>query len=226
MSPAGGWPPDERDDAQAQESAGRPYSIVVGVLFLAIAIFAGVNALSNKTPGGAGGLPEGSKLPHFAAPSATGRLEGDANVSPQKACKVTAPGAIRICDYFDRPLVLTAWFSRCGGHCEPQLDRVERIRKRFRGVAFVGLDIRDPLAKARKAVLQHGWGFPMAVDRDGAVGALYSVGIGPTTFFAYPGGVLMGKALGELDEAALTARVKDLVRVSRKRARVRASGGR
>jgi hypothetical protein len=101
---------------------------------------------------------------------------------------------------------------------------VERIRRQFPGVAFVGIDIRDPLDKARKAVLEHGWRFPMAVDRDGAVGALYSVGIGPTTFFAYPGGVLMGKALGELEENALSARIRELVRASRKRARVRASG--
>jgi hypothetical protein len=223
VSPAGGWPPDERsDDAEANRRGARPYSVVVGVLFLAIAIFAGINALSNKTPG-AGGLPDGSNLPRFAAPSATGRLDGDANVSQSDACRIKEADAIRICDYFDRPLVLTAWFSKCGGHCEPQLDRVERIRKRFPGVAFIGLDVRDSLDKARKAVLDHGWGFPMAVDRDGAVGALYSVGVGPTTFFAYPGGVLMAKALGELDEAGLSARVKNLERASRKRARAGAS---
>jgi hypothetical protein len=225
VSPAGDWPPDERSsETEDAKRASRPYSVVVGLLFLGIAIFAGFNALSNKTPGGSTGLPEGSKLPPFAAPSATGKLNGDANVSKKDACDVKEPDAIRICDYFDRPLVLTAWFSRCGGHCVPQLDRIERIRSRFPQVAFVGLDIRDSLDKSRNAVLEHGWGFPMAVDRDGAVGALYSVGIGPTTFFAYPGGVLMGKALGELDERDLTARVRDLVRASRKRQRVRAAG--
>ena len=71
-------------------------------------------------------------------------------------------------------------------------------------------------------MLEHGWGFPMAVDRDGAVSTLYSVGVGPTTFFAYPGGVLMDTALGELDEQELIGRVRELVRVSSKRARVRA----
>jgi AhpC/TSA family protein len=223
VTSSGGWPPgDGSEDAERSKRTARPYSVVVGVLFLAIAIFAGINALSNKTPG-AGGLPSGSNLPQFAAPSVTGRLEGDANVSQKEACKVKGEDVIRICDYFDRPLVLTAWFSRCGGHCEPQLDRVESIRGHFPGVAFVGLDIRDPLDKARKTVLDHGWGFPMAVDRDGAVGALYSVGIGPTTFFAYPGGVLMGTALGELDDSALRARVRELVRVSKRRGRVRAS---
>jgi peroxiredoxin len=223
VSPSGGSPPDERSGDGDERHAARPYSIVVGILFLAIAVFAGINALSNKTPG-AGGLPAGTQLPRFAAPSATGRLDGDANVSG-KACAIQGSDVIRICDYFKRPLVLTAWFSRCGGHCKPQLDRIEAAGRRFPDVAFVGLDIRDPLEKARRTVQENGWTFPMAVDRDGAVGALYSVGIGPTTFFAYPGGILMGKALGELDQAALEARVRELVRVSRKRARVRASGG-
>ena len=43
----------------------------------------------------------------------------------------------------------------------------------------------------------------MAVDRDGAVSGLYGVGVGPTTFFAYPGGIAMGTAFGELDEQEL-----------------------
>ena len=54
----------------------------------------------------------------------------------------------------------------------------------------------------------------MAVDRDGAVSTLYGVGVGPTTFFAYPGGVLADTALGEVDEQELIRRVRELVRVS------------
>ena len=125
--------------------------------------------------------------------------------------------AIRICDYFDRPLVLVAWFSKCGGHCEPLLDSVERIRRRFPGVAFVGLDIRELQGRGAQGGAENGWGFPMAVDRDGAVGLLYSVGVGPTTFFAYRGGVLASKALGELTEEELIDRVRRLERTSRKR---------
>jgi hypothetical protein len=137
-------------------------------------------------------------------------------------------GAIRICDYFNRPLVLVAWFSKCGGHCDPMLDSVERIRGRFPAVNFVGLDLRNSKDEARKAVEQNGWGFPMVVDRDGAVGLLYSVGVGPTTFFAYRGGVLASKALGELTEEELIDRTRQLERTSRERqdgARIREPGG-
>jgi hypothetical protein len=205
----------ERDVEEARRAA-RPYSIAVGVVFLAFLAFVGYNTLTNDSAG-PGGLQVGTRLPKFAAPSATGTLDGDAQVDPKKACRVRERDAIRICDYFDRPLVLVAWFSKCGGHCEPVLDEVERIRRRFPGVAFVGVDIRDSLDGARKVVTENGWGFPMAVDRDGAVGLLYSVGVGPTTFFAYRGGVLAEKALGELSEEELTQRVRSLVRASRRR---------
>ena len=207
--------PKEREAEQAR-GAARPYSIAVGVLFLGFILFAGYNSLTNDSPGPSG-LQEGRRLPAFAAPSATGSLEGDSNVDAKKACRVQVRDAIRICDYFDRPLVLVAWFSKCGGHCEPVLDAVERIRKRFPKVAFVGVDIRNSLEEARNSVQENGWGFPMAVDRDGAVGLLYSVGVGPTTFFAYRGGVLAAKTLGELSEEELVERVGRLERASRKR---------
>ncbi len=203
-------------DAERARGAARPYSIAVGILFLGLIVFAGINALTNDSPGPIG-LEEGRQLPKFAAPSATGGLDGDANVDAEKACSLRERDAIRICDYFDAPLVLVAWFSRCGGHCEPMLDAVERIRGRFPDINFVGLDVRDSKEEARKVVERRGWGFPMAVDRDGAVGLLYSVGVGPTTFFAYPGGVLAGKALGELSEEQLTDRVRRLEQTSRKR---------
>lgn len=216
----------ERDADQAR-SAARPYSIAVGVLFLGFIVFAGINSLSSDSPGPTG-LQAGTRLPPFAAPSATGSVEGDSNVDQKKACKIQVRDAIRICDYFDRPLVVVAWFSKCGGHCEPVLDAVERIRGRFPGVAFVGVDIRNSLDEARDSVQENGWGFPMAVDRDGAVGLLYSVGVGPTTFFAYRGGVLAAKALGELSEEELIDRVGRLERASRKRqtgARIRNRDG-
>lgn len=218
------------EQAPAPPTPARPYSIAVGFLFLAVVVFAGITLTREHR--GALGLEPGTRLPDWAAPSATGAIEGDANVFQSRresgadntpACKVRGRDVIRICDYFDRPLVLVAWFSRCGT-CAPQLDTAEAVRRRFPQVAFVGLDIRDPQDKARRAVREHGWRFPMAVDRDGAVGALYGVGVGPTTFFAYPGGVLSDTALGELKEADLVTRVRALVRVSKRRARVRAAG--
>jgi hypothetical protein len=217
---------DEAPQAEQVRSAARPYVVAVGVLFLAVIVFVSVNTVSHKPIG----LAPGDQAPRFAAPSATGTIDKDANVDPRKACGVRGPGVIRICDYFDRPLVLTAWFSRCGGHCEPQLDRIQRIRSRFPGVAFVGLDVRDSLDKARRKVAEQGWTFPMALDRDGAVSGLYGVVVGPTTFFIYPrnrpgrSGVLRDVVRHELDARALTAQIEALVRGSRRRSQAAGAG--
>jgi peroxiredoxin len=180
-------------------------------------VYAGVNTLNTDPIG----LDTGARLPKFAAPSATGHIDKDANVSQKNACQVHRREAIRICDFFDRPLVLVTWFTKGCDTCPRQLDTVESVRSRFRGVGFVGLDIKDSLENAGKEVRKHGWGFPMALDRDGAVSGLYGVVVGPTLFFAYPGGVLKSKNLGELDQAELTHEVEALVRASRERARQR-----
>jgi peroxiredoxin len=207
--------------------AARPYSITVGVLFAIGAVIAGINALSNRTPG-PGGLQANEPLPRFAAPAASGTSNKDANINQDDtdadgdrqtpACKV--PGSrrqvIRICDYFDRPLVMVAWFTRGCGTCNAQLDTVERVRRRFPQIAFVGLDIRDSRKNAAKEVRENGWRFPMAVDPDGAVSGLYRVQVGPTTFFAYPGGRAMSTALGELDDQELVQRIRRLIRSSRR----------
>jgi AhpC/TSA family protein len=224
---------EEPDDSRQELGrAARPYSIVVGILFLAAITYAGINALENRAPG-LGGLEAGEPLPRFAAPSATGRLDGDANINqdnrdrdgdPQTpACDVPGPRSdvVRICDYFDRPLVMVAWFTRGCGTCRRQLDTVERVRGRFPAVAFIGLDIADSKSNARSEVLENGWRFPMALDRDGAVGGLYRVGGGPTTFFAYPGGISMGTKFGDLDQRELEARVRRLLRSSRRRGLLR-----
>jgi peroxiredoxin len=212
--------------AEQARRAARPYAAAIGVIFLAVIVYVSVNTISNKPIG----LKPGDRVARFAAPLATGNIDKDANVDPKKACRVSGADVVRICDYFDRPLVLTVWFSRCGGHCEPQLDRVQRIRRRFPNVAFVGLDVRDSLAKARRTVTKHGWTFPMALDRDGAVSALYGVVVGPTTFFIYPRtrpgdpGVLREAVRHELAEPALAGRIAALVRGARQRERARRAG--
>ena len=92
--------------------------------------------------GAEGDLP----LAQFAVPDARGELDGDANIaqddcqtaeipcpdSEQRtpACEVDLEGAIRVCDLFDRPLVLSFWFTR-GGECEAQQDVFDAVYRRY-----------------------------------------------------------------------------------------------
>ena len=171
-------------------------------------------------------------LPEFAVPRAAGALEGDANVAqddcessrapcPDRArrapaCRIRTPGAIRVCDFFERPLVISFWFSKGGGGCVAEQDAVDAVYRRYRGrVGFLSLNVRDDRGSVRESIGQRGWRMPVGYDRDGAVAALYRVGGCPTFAFAYPGGTLQDASVGELTEAQLDARVEALLRATR-----------
>ena len=209
------------------------YSIVVGLIFLALVAIASFHTLGSGEPSTLGleKLPPRWPLPEFAVPAASGPLEGDANVAQDDcetgeipcpkgarrtpACQIHVAGAIRVCDLFSRPLVVSFWFTK-GGNCAEQQDAVESAYQRYRGrVGFLSLDVGDERSAVRELVRRRRWRMPVGYDRDGAVGDLYGVGGCPTFAYAYPGGTLQSASVGDLTAQQLDARVRDLLRASR-----------
>jgi hypothetical protein len=210
------------------------YSIAVGLIFLALIAVATIHTLT----GGGGedtlGLdkqPPRWPLPEFAVPAASGHLEGDANVyqddcgdaslpcseQPPRvpACKITTPGAIRVCDLFDRPLVISFWFGT-NNRCERQQGVVSRVAERYRGrVNFLSLDVLDSRESVGELVREQGWRMPVGFDRDGAVAALYRIALCPTFAYAYPGGTLQSAGIGELGVGGLSQHVEELLNATR-----------
>jgi len=208
------------------------YSLIVGLFFAAIIVIAVVNTVGkNEETLGLDKVADRWPLPEFAVPDAGGRLEGDANLAQDDcetsqtpcppearrapACRLRTAGAIRVCDYFGRPLVLSFWFTR-GGNCVEQQDVVESAYARYRGrVNFLSLDVRDDRDTVRELIRGHGWKMPVGYDRDGAVAALYRIGGCPTFAYAYPGGTLQDASIGELTSAQLDAHIGELLRATR-----------
>lgn len=206
------------------------YSILVGLLFAAVIIVATLNTLGGGGGGQTLGLdpfPARWPLPEFAVPAAAGQLEGDANVSQDDcetsaipcpddaqrtpACRIDKEEAIRICDHFDRPLVISFWFTK-GDDCAEQQDVVQAVFERYREqVGFLSLDIRDDRGAVRDLIRQHGWTMPVGYDRDGAVGSLYGVGGCPTFAYVYPGGTLQSASIGDLTAPQLSRRIDRLL---------------
>jgi hypothetical protein len=206
------------------------YSIVVGLLFLVVIAIATFHTLGGGGGGETLGLdrfPARWPLPEFAVPAGASQLEGDANVAQDDcetaeipcpedaqrspACQIKTKGAIRVCDLFDRPLVISFWFTK-GDGCVDQQDVVQRIYERYRGrVGFLSLDIRDSRDTLRELIRQHGWTMPVGFDRDGAVATLYSVGGCPTFAYVYPGGTLQSASIGDLTVPQLSARIGRLL---------------
>jgi thiol-disulfide isomerase/thioredoxin len=216
-------------------SRSRLYALIVGIAFIAVIAVAGINTISTEEQGVLGASDEGdAPLEQFAVPDARSRVSGDANIAqddcdaaripcPEEsrrtpACLVDVPGAIRVCDLFNRPLVLSFWFTR-GGDCEDQEDVFERTYRRYSDrVNFLAIDVRDSDEEVRKLIAERGWTHPIGLDRDGALSNLYRVGGCPTFVYAYPGGIQQSTSIGELDDRDFLARVERLIAASKQRA--------
>ncbi len=173
------------------------YTWVVGIAFLIVVIVVGINSLPNAGRGFRG--PEvGSVIPAFAAPSATGRSDAVANVKQSPgdknarnktpACEVRGPDVVNICDLRRRKPLVLAVIVPGPPRCEQQLDRVQRVSRELPEVQFAAVVSGKSRGDVAKLVRNHGWTFPVAVDRDLAVFNLYRVGLCPTTVFANRGG--------------------------------------
>jgi thiol-disulfide isomerase/thioredoxin len=229
----------ENGRGNGEDPGGTPsrttlYSMIVGIAFVVLIVIAGVNTLRNDHGGVLGASDEGDEpLAQFAIPNARLGTSGDANIAQDDcedpripcpegsrrtpACEVDVPGAIRVCDLFSRPLVLSFWFTR-GGDCPDQEDVFEKVYRRYRDrVNFLAIDVHDSADKVKSLIEEHRWTHPVGLDRDGALSNIYRVGGCPTFIYAYPGGISQSTSIGELDEAQLANHVDQLLEDTRVR---------
>jgi hypothetical protein len=200
--------------------ASNKYAWAVGivlVMILSVLLFA--ETLPNQGKG-LKGPAVGTRLKAFAAPSATGNLEGDANVcqkrpcpkqaGPRPACEVVATDVVNLCQLRRRPLVLTFVFDT-GADCFPQVDRTERVMGEVPGVQFATVYFtRKKHDEVARIVRGRRWRQPVAVDQDGAIANLYGIGGCPITLFVKKGGRVAKSVLGNITEGDLKTRAERL----------------
>jgi hypothetical protein len=93
---------------------------------------------------------------------------------------------------------------------------VNRVYERYRGrVSFLSLDVRDDRGAVQDLIHSHRWRMPVGYDHDGAVAALYRIGLCPTFAYAYPGGTLQDASIGELTVGQLETHIRSLLRATR-----------
>jgi thiol-disulfide isomerase/thioredoxin len=227
--------PGSDRDRERPRSTSR-YSIYVGIAFLILIAVATYNTFRTKGGGVLGGntADVGEALSEFAVPELIGGADADANVFQDDcsssdnpcpaddrrtpACEVDLPHVLRVCDFFDKPLVISFWFST-PSDCPPTQDAVNAAAERWRGkVNFIAIAVRGDRDELARIVEQRGWTIPVGWDRDGAVSNLYRVGVCPTVAFVRTGGVLEQAKIGsdELERDRFDADIERLVDSSRR----------
>lgn len=108
------------------------------------------------------------------------------------ASEVVSLGALR-----GRVAVLNFWATWCR-ECATEMPSLETLHRRFgsRGLAVIGVGVREDAAAAHRYARQHGLTFPLALDRNGAVAGRYGVIGLPTTFLVGRDGRAVALAVG------------------------------
>jgi AhpC/TSA family len=221
-------PPPRREPAPAppaparRPSAGPPmrsYVWVVGVAALVLVLVLLATTIQHGTDQGARGIPDGEVMPPFAVPTATGRLDGDANLATRAdegqaghvpACEVRGPDVLNGCALRDAGPVVLAFFTVRNHECIDQIDALEQARARLPGVQVAAIAIRGDRDDLRRLVGDHGWTIPVGYDRDGALSNAYHVQVCPQITFARPGGRVAETTFGTISARDLVVKARRL----------------
>jgi hypothetical protein len=208
---SGGEPPVAPEPASSPAPPPRTSSItwIVGVAVVLALGYITFNSLRTQGPGSEG-IGAGEKMPLFAAPLASGSLEGDAQVDPGRVCSVRGPDVLNSCALRERdqPIAL-AFLATRSKQCEEQVDVLDRVARSHPEVSFAAIGIRGEKAELAKVAAGR-WTIPVAHDRDGAVANLFAVAICPTITFARAGGIVKSTSLGLVGEAEIERRLAEL----------------
>ncbi|HEY2180676.1 MAG TPA: hypothetical protein VGH09_03290 [Solirubrobacteraceae bacterium] len=214
----------QREPARPQRATPR-YGGYVGLLALVIVALITINTIVTK-PNGARGLAPGERMPPFAVPLALGAMVGDADTARNgdegaagrvPACRERGPQILNVCQLYEQGPVLLALFVD-GGSCPAVLSDMQAVAHSFPGVRLAAVAIKGARASVRKLISKRGLTFPVGLDSDGALAALYKVATCPQLTFAYPGGEVQSPAiLTQPPRATLRARLTALVAASRAR---------
>jgi hypothetical protein len=195
------------------------YGRYVVLLAIVIVVAITINTIATKPNGGAG-LAPGAQLPPFAAPLALGNLSGDTNIATRAdegaagnvpACSVRGPRVLNICQLYEHGPVVLALFVDSGS-CTAVLSDMQALAREFPHVSFAAVAIKGGTSGVREQIRSRRLTFPVGLDRDGALAALYKVASCPQLTFAERGGAAQGRPiLDRPSRAELRARVKQLV---------------
>jgi hypothetical protein len=193
----------------------RPYRRIIGAIGIGIAVV--ISAVLFITRGvGTIGVPPGQRLHSFVAPLATSMLNGDVTLNPHCDAAHPKSGALNLCPWLVRrvPVVL-GLFVPASSDCVRQIDAMQVVSRQFSGraVQFAAVAVHTGRSSAAGLVHSHHWTFPVAYDRDGALGEIYGVEVCPMVELARRGGVVKFRLSGDgwLSPTSLAAKVREVV---------------
>jgi cytochrome c biogenesis protein CcmG/thiol:disulfide interchange protein DsbE len=125
--------------------------------------------------------------------------------------KLDGSGTLSLSDYAGKVVVLNFWASWCPP-CKVENPALLRVWERYRtsDVVLIGIVYNDSTASARAYVSANGVTWPIVQDADGRIAFAYGVRAPPETYFIGRDGIVAGRRIGEITEAALVTGIDEL----------------
>ena len=149
--------------------------------------------------------PETDATPAPGTGESAQQEEADDRRAPDFTAYDADGNAVRLSDYFGKPLVLNFWASWCGP-CKSEMPEFQQAYEEQADVQFLLVNMttgRETQADAQALLEQEGYTFPVLFDLDADAAATYSVYSLPTTYFLDAEGNLVAWARGALDGETL-----------------------
>lgn len=110
-------------------------------------------------------------------------------------------------DLRGKVVLMNFWASWCA-ECRPEMPVLERLHREFapQGFAVIGINVREGREAVRRYASELGLTFPLVLDPDGKINAVYGVVGLPTTFLVGRDGRAVALAVGPREWASTPAR--------------------
>ncbi len=151
------------------------------------------------------------------APPATPAASPDGIASAEHAADFTLPliqgGEISLSELRGQPVVLSFWTTWCP-YCRMQTPALVSAFQEYagQGIQFVGINVKNSPTEVSSYMAENNMTFPVVLDEQGEVAALYRVRGFPTTFFIDSNGKIAAIKIGALTQETLEGYLQNLLK--------------
>ncbi len=131
--------------------------------------------------------------------------------APDFELKTYDGNTIRLSDYRGNPVVLNFFATWCP-FCNNEMPRLQKIvNEKYSNVKIIAIDDAfEDATTIEKWANEKGFEFPLLVDPDGKVKALYAIRSHPTTIYIDEKGIIKDKRYGSGTNAAIEENLKKI----------------